>query len=420
MIKSLYPGTFAATLENGIRVITEAIPTAKSVSLGVWIRAGSRDDLPCNAGMAHFIEHLLFKGTKKHDALAISRAIDSVGGFINGATTKEYTCYWIDVPADGLDFAVDLLIEMIKDPLFAAEEIERERKVVFEEIKGMNDDPQQVAFNLFSAGLWQERHPLSSPVLGSRETIAHIDRDAIVDFYQRLYSPDNMVIAACGALDHNRFIERVALLFNGIENNAIGHTRRPPQIRMDHNRHRRDTAQSHIYVALPGFAVGDQDRFALEALITVFGSGMSSRLFRIIREERAIAYDVGSLLNLYSDGGAVVTYAALSPQKVDETIEIILREIEQLSRDGISAQELHLVKTKLKGNFTLSLEAHSNRMARLGARACIGNEILSPEQVIDKLDNLTLADIGQVIDRVIGANQRTLLEKINLTVVGPP
>lgn len=419
MIRSLYPGAFTAVLENGIRVITEVIPTAKSVSLGVWIRAGSRDDLPCNAGMAHFVEHLLFKGTKKHDALAISRVIDSVGGFINGATSKEYTCYWVDVPADGLDRAVDLLIEMVKDPRFAAEEIERERRVVLEEIKGMNDDPQQVAFNLFSAGLWQEQHPLSSPVLGSCETIAHINRDAIVDFYQRLYSPDNMVIVACGALDHNRFIERVALLFDGVENNAIGCTRRPPQIRMDHNRHRRDTEQSHIYIALPGLAASDQDRFSLDTLITVFGSGMSSRLFRIIREEKAIAYDVGSLLNLYSDGGAVVTYAALSPQKVDETIEIILAEIEQLSRDGISAQELQLATTKLKGNFTLSLEIHSNRMARLGASACIGNKILSPEQVLDELDNVTLADIRQVIDRVINTNQRTLLEKINLTVVGP-
>jgi predicted Zn-dependent peptidase len=419
VIKSLYPGAFAARLENGIRIITEVIPTAKSVSLGVWVKAGSRDDLPCNAGTAHFIEHLLFKGTKEHDALAISRAIDSVGGSINGATSKEYTCYWVDVPVAGLDLATDLLIEMVKEPLFSPEDLERERSVILEEINGMNDDPHQVAFNLFSAGLWQEQHPLSYPILGLDETIAHIDRDAIADFYQRLYSPNNMVIVACGALDPNRFSKRVAQLINGIENNATGYTRRPPQLRMDYNRHRRDTAQSHIYIALPGLTASDQDRFALDALITAFGSGMSSRLFRIIREERALSYDVGSFLNLYSDGGTVVTYAVLSPQKVDETIEIILEEIERLSRDGISAAELQLAKTKLKGSFTLSLEVHANRMARLGSRACLDNKILSPAQVIDRLDNLTLADIRQVIDRVINTNQRPLREKINLTVVGP-
>ncbi len=419
MIKSLYPGVSTAVLENGMRVMTEVIPTAKSVSLGVWIRAGSRDDPPAQQGMAHFIEHLLFKGTEKYDALAISRAIDSIGGFINGSTAKEYTCYWADIPADGLDLAVDLLIEIVKNPLFDSEEIERERRVVLEEINGMNDDPQQVAFNLFSAGLWCKQHSLSFPILGSCASIAHIDREAIVNFYQRLYSPNNIVITACGALNQNRFIERVAQQFNGIKNNTISCTRNPPQIRTDHDRHRRETTQSHIYIAFPGLSVDDRDMFALDALITVFGSGMSSRLFRIIREERAIAYDVGSFMNLYSDGGAVVTYAALPPQKVDETINIILAEIEQLCKEGISAQELQLAKRKLIGNFILSLEIHSNRMARLGARACINNKILSPKQVIDKLENLTLTDIRQVIDRVIDPNQKTLLEKINLTVVGP-
>lgn len=413
MIEELYPGVFRTRLENGLTVLGEEVPSSLSVSVGVWVRVGSRDDPGAYPGLSHFLEHLLFKGTETRDATQISREIDAVGGYINGATGKESTFYYADVPADGLPVALDILADLVQHPAFAVEELEKERGVILEEIRAHDDDPDQYSYDLFVSGLWKDGHPLSRPVLGEKETIENASAETLAAFHRRFYRPANMVVVGCGTLNREQFVASVARHFNSTRVGPVALDRVPPEINPGRIRHSREIGQVQLYFGLPGSTASDDDRFPLEVVNTVLGGGMSSRLFRLIREERGLAYAVTSSVARYSDAGAWIIYAGIAPKNLQTVVNITLSEIDRLRRQGISEEELKLAKAKLRGHLILGLETNSGRAARLGDAAVNGREILSPEELMHRVDGVNQEDIARVLDRF------ARLDLANLAAIGP-
>ncbi|MEA3356043.1 MAG: pitrilysin family protein [Candidatus Bipolaricaulota bacterium] len=412
MIKSIYPGAFSARLANGVRILAEEVPTSRAVSLGIWIKAGSRDDPPSLPGLAHFLEHLIFKGTPTRDAARISREIDSIGGRINGATGKEFTFYYVDVPAAGLPTALEVLTDLVGHPALLPQEIDKERGVVLEEIRGHHDDPEQVAYDLFIAGLWRDKNPISRTVLGEGKTIASLKRQQLVKFHRRLYQPENMFLVACGAVDHESLFSKAERLFDGKSSTPVP-KRKTPHIKGGRMWHHRPTGQTHVYMGLPAPAVAEGDRFPLEVVNMILGGGSGSRLFRSIREERGLAYAISSSTNYYSDTGAWLVYAGAAPESVETILDLMQEELSRLKEDGVTQGELSLAKAKLKGNLILAMEANNYLMTRLGTAAVKNGELLSPDEVLARLKAVSKRDIARAIDRFLQ------LDSMNLTVVGP-
>lgn len=433
MIEPLYHGVFSATLESGLRILVEEVPSSRSASVGLWINAGSRDDPQSAPGSAHFLEHLMFKGTPSRDAVTISREIDALGGHLNGVTGKESTCYYADLPGDSLPTAIEILADLVQHPTFDPAELELERGVVLEEIRGHDDDPEQYAYALFTAGLWHGlypngaspnradtnradtngAHPLSRSVLGDKSTIESVTRTQLIEHHSHLYRPDKMVLAVCGAVNAAAVIELAGDLFTPSPHPPTPVARSRPHLKSGRCHHERKTAQTHVYLALPGADAQDEDRFAHAVVNTIFGGGMSSRLFRLIREERGLAYAVSSSSIHYSDAGFWLIYAGVAPKNAAETVDLVLSQVDRLQQKGITPDELSLAKAKLRGNLIRDLESNSNRMSRLGGAAIAEREILSPDTLIARLDAVSEDDTRRVIARFADA------DRANLAVVGP-
>jgi len=412
--ESLYDRAYTARLENGLRIFVEEDPRSRSVSVGTWIKVGGRDDPAEFPGLSHFIEHLAFKGSKTRDAAQISREIDSVGGNLNAATGRESTVFYADAPAEGLGTAIDLLSDLVQSPAFDPEKIELERTVVLDEIRGHEDDPESSAFDLFIDGVWAGTHPLSRSVLGAAEAVGTAPETEIVAHYQRNYRPEGMVVAACGAIDVGAFVDGVAALYEAsVGPSSDCESRSAPTFSIGRTHHNRKTGQTHIYFALPGSTATDPDRYPLEVLNVLLGDGTSSRLFRAIREDRGLAYSVGSTVLRYSDAGLWMIYAGTAPKHAAEVREEIERELERLREAGIDEVELSLAKARLRGLFILGMESNANRAMRLGTAAISGREILSPDEVLSDLDAVGLSDIDRVLNRFL------VMEKLHLTTVGP-
>ncbi len=409
----LYQGLSEVILDNGMRVLVEEVPHSRSVSVGLWARVGSRDDPASQPGIAHFVEHMLFKGTPTRSAREISRQIDALGGQINGATGKESTFYYAEAPASALQEVLEIIADITQHPAFAPEELERERGVVLEEIRGRDDDPEQQAYDLFNAGLWQESHPLARPVLGKRETIDSVSRDTLISFHSSFYQPERMILVVCGAADTTSIVNLASRLFDGASQEAPDSLRRSPILKSDRVSHTRDTGQTHIYIGLPAPDARSDDRFAAEVVNAILGGGMSSRLFIHVREEQGLAYAVSSSVISYSDAGLWLTYAGIAPENVDRTLDILLEELSALRRTGVRPEEIHLAQAKLRGNFILDLESNINHMARLGSAAITGGEILSPDEVIARIDAVSVDDAQRVIEAYIDS------ATMNIAVVGP-
>jgi len=412
--RELYEGAHEAELENGLRILVEEVPQSRSVSVGLWVRAGSRDDPSDAPGIAHFIEHLAFKGTARRDAARISREIDAVGGHLNAATGKESTFYYADVPADGLPTAVDVLADLVFAPRFDADQIELERNVVLEEIRGHLDDPEQTAYDLFAAGLWNDGHALSRPVLGSPEAITAVSRAQITAHHERCYRPENAVVVACGAVNPAALVEQVrSLLGVAVNGGETPAQRATPAFHAERLHHERATGQTHVYFGLAGPNSSNDDRFPLEVVNSVLGYGPSSRLFRSIREDRGLAYAVASNLTCYSDCGLWLTYAGVAPQTVSSVADLVSTEFERLRSEPIPEDELELAKAKLRGHLILGLETNGNRAVRLATAAMHRREILSPDDLLARLDRIDPEEGQQVVDRYLRP------DAMNLTTVGP-
>ena len=412
--EGLYHRAYTAHLGNGLRILIEENPQSRSVSIGTWIAVGSRDDSTTNPGLAHFIEHLAFKGTATRDAAQISRAIDSVGGSLNAATGRESTVFYADVPADGMSTALDLLADLVLHPAFASEKIDLERTVVLDEIRGHQDDPEAMAFDQFIAAVWGDDHPLSRPVLGTKRGIESVAESSISDYHQRNYRPTRMVVAAAGAVDAETVINQVSARFGAVATEQVaGGERVAPQFRSERNHYHRTTGQTHIYLALPGPATGDPDRYALEVVNVLLGDGTSSRLFRAVREDRGLAYSVGSTVMRYTDGGLWMLYAGTSPKLAPQVRDLLERELVSLREQAPDEAEIALAKARLRGLFILGMESNANRAMRLGTAAITGREIHAPDQVLARLEAVSSSDVKAVIERFLQP------ERLHVTTVGP-
>jgi predicted Zn-dependent peptidase len=405
-------------LPGGLRIVTEAMPTVRSVTVGIWVGVGSRDEAPSLAGASHYLEHLLFKGTRRRDAMTISSAIDAVGGEMNAFTSKEYTCFYARVLDTDLPLAVDMVCDLVTSSVIKAADVESERGVILEEIAMHEDDPTDMVHDQFAQVLFGTG-PLGRPVLGSVESIESIGRSAIAGYYRRRYRPQDMVVAVAGNVDHAAVVRLVKAAF--VTAGMADGEAAPAGPRLGAQRAagaggvrvvRRTTEQANVVLGTPGMSRRDDRRFALGVLNAALGGGMSSRLFQEVREKRGLAYSVYSYHAQYADTGLFGIYAGCVPRKVDDVLAICREEVEKVTSHGITAEELERGKGQLRGSLVLGLEDTGSRMSRIGKAELVYGELLSVDNIIDRINNVSLDEVSAVAAEVLTATP-------TLAVVGP-
>jgi predicted Zn-dependent peptidase len=396
------------TLPNGLRVITETMPSLRSVAMGCWVDTGTRDENGNEAGVSHFLEHLLFKGSEKLSAREVNETLDAIGAESNAFTSKEATCYWTRLMDQDLAVGMDVLAEIIQRPAFRLREIDSERQVVVEEINMNEDDPSDVVFENFTTAVFAG-HPLQEPVLGTRESIRSMTRDDIHGYWKRRYGAGSLVVAAAGSVDHDAVVEMVAERFGDWSGYPVDHDdTAPTQVVPKVILTRRETEQAHLVLGGPGLARSDERRWAFEVLNHVMGSGMSSRLFREVREERGLAYAIYGFKLAYSDNGAWGVHVGTTPHQTDTALNVIRAELTKVVEEGITPEELERAKGSMRGGLALSLEDANSRMVRLGRDELAGMPHLSVDERLEKLDGVDLEMVKSVAADVYGAPVRVM------------
>jgi predicted Zn-dependent peptidase len=395
-------------LDNGIRVVTEAMPELRSVAIGFWAGTGSRDEAEPLAGASHFLEHLLFKGTATRSAQDIAEAVEAVGGEMNAFTTKEYTAYYVRILDESLDLALDILSDVVWSPAFRPDEVDCERQVILEEIRMHEDTPDELVHSLFAEALFPDQ-TIGREVLGRDETIEAMTRDEIAGFHSSHYKTGNIVVAAAGNVSHDQVVEKVAARFAGQsgerEPRVLGQPRSADAMKVL----TRPTEQAHLVLGMTGLSRSDPDRYALSVLNHVIGGGMSSRLFQEIRERRGLAYSVYSYRAAFEDTGMFAVYAGTAPARAPAVLEIVHRELDRLVEDrGVNTGELERAKGHFKGQLALSLEGSSARMERVGRSELTSGEVLGVDELVERIDAVTDEDVARVIDRVLAGAPRVL------------
>lgn len=399
-------------LPNGVRIISEEIDHVRSVAIGLWIGAGSRDEEVSFEGISHFIEHMFFKGTSKRSARELAESLETVGGQLNAFTTKEYTCFYAKVLDEDLDLAIDVLSDMFFSSVFDEKEIEKEKKVVIEEIKMYEDSPDELIHDLFSEYVWND-HPLGKPILGTEESIRSLNREKILHYLSQHYAPDNLVISVAGNIKHDDIYKKLSGLYGEFKRGGKRVLEGTPTGHIIERFNPKETEQMHLILGVPGLGQDDPDIYPMHIVNNIMGGGLSSRLFQEIREQRGLAYSVYSYHSTYVDTGLFAIYAGTSPTNTSEVVECILKEINDLKKNGITMTELERTKAQIKGNLYLGLESVSSRMSRLGKTELTYNRVLTPEEVVEKLEKVTLEDVSGVIERLWKK------EKISLAMIGP-
>ena len=401
-------------LDNGIRLVTERIPTLKSVTIGIWVDVGSRDEVPAEAGYSHFIEHMFFKGTATRTATDISKEIDGLGGEINAFTTRETTTFYVKVLDQHLPKALDLLSDLFLRSRLEKKEIEKEKQVIREEIRMVQDDPEDLVQDLHTK-LVMGGHPLSRPILGKESTIAQITRRDLLRYIDVHYRPERIVIAVAGNFDQPKLEATIARVFGkyGHSSLALPSKRWPPDICCGVTMKQKPLEQVHLCVGLPGVAAGHKDRYAVYALNSVLGGSVSSRLFQEIREKRGLSYSIYSFLSGYSDGGTITIYAGTQAREVERVLDLVCREIRKLARQGIDPTELRRTKDQMKGGLMLSLESSHSRMNKLAKDELIAGTHTTLEDMLKEIDAVTEQQISRV------AQDSFVSKRIALTALGP-
>jgi predicted Zn-dependent peptidase len=405
-------------LPGGIRVITEAVPGVRSVAFGVWIGVGSRDESPSLSGASHYLEHLLFKGTKRRDALSIAAALDEVGGELNAFTAKEYTCYYARVLDTDLPIAVDVVCDMVLSSVLASKEVDNERGVILEEIAMHDDDPGDQVHDTFADLIWPT-DPLGRPVLGTIDSIAAMSRKSIAGYYRRRYRSDQLVITAAGNITHSALVALVkkALATIDIDDSLSPAAprlagKRAPNFSIGTAVRSRPTEQANIVYGLRGMSRHDERRFALGVLNAALGGGMSSRLFQEIRELRGLAYSVYSFASHYADTGVFGVYAGCHPDRATEVVELCREQLALAAANGISAEELTRGKGQMRGGLVLGLEDTGSRMSRLGKAELVYGELMTVDEILAKIESVTLDDTRNVAAELLAPPG-------SLAVIGP-
>ena len=399
-------------LDNGIRVLSETIPHHDAVSIGVWVLTGSRDEKDDQNGVSHFIEHLLFKGTETRTAQDIARTIDSVGGSMNGFTGRECTCFHTKVLKSHLDLAVDLLADILLHSAFDPQEIERERSVILQEVKMVEDTPDDYVHDLFNRAFWGN-HPMGQPVLGRTEKIRSLSREQIIGYFQEQYQPSRMIVAVAGNVDHERVLDLVGQAFGKVPKGSKRVDRLKPETYSEVSLLERGTEQVHLCLGTKGLAYVSPRRFASFVLNTVLGGGVSSRLFQEIREKRGLAYSIFSYASSYMDTGFLAVYGAADKDTVGQVVELILREFETLRCSPIRKEELAMSREQLRANLLLSLENSDNRMTRLAKNEIYFHRFLPVEEVIDQIDRVMIDQVRELCDDLLRPKH------FCLTLLGP-
>ncbi|WP_219416709.1 M16 family metallopeptidase [Pseudonocardia nigra] len=414
------PGVSRTDLPGGLRVVTEPVPGVRSVSLGIWIGIGSRDESPEQAGAAHYLEHLLFKGTRRRTAAAIAEEFDAVGGELNAFTAKEHTCYYAQVLDTDLPLAVDVLADVVTDAVLAPADVEVERGVVLEEIAMRDDDPEDLLGELFDEALFGD-HPLGRPVIGSEESIRRMSRTTLHDFWRGRYTTPRMVVAAAGNLVHADLVDLVgaalggAALQAGTDAEAVGPRAGEivalgggPRLVLRSE----DTEQAHLMLGVPGLARHDPRRTALTVLNTALGGGPSSRLFQQVREQRGLAYSVYSAVTSYADAGSLSVYTGCAPERLDEVAAVVRAVLAEVASEGLTPAEVARAQGNLRGGLVLGLEDTPSRMNRLGRSELDHGRQRAVAESLDRIAAVTPEQVAKVAGDLLAA-------PLTAAVVGP-
>jgi predicted Zn-dependent peptidase len=400
------------TLANGIQVITEEVPNVHSVSLGIWVEAGSRDEARNENGISHFIEHMLFKGTKRRTARQIAKEIDSVGGVLNAFTSKEFSSFYAKVLSEHLPVALDLLFDLYLNSTFSAEEMEKERQVIAQEINMVEDTPDEYIHDLFSESFWP-RHSLGFPILGRLETIGRMNRAWLREFFVQNYLGVEPVLVAAGRLKHEDFLRPVEERLGRIHLRPKERQSRPPRPHPQVFVKNKKLEQVHLLLGTQGFSASHPRRYVFSVLNTILGGGMSSRLFQEIREDRGLAYSVYSFLSSFRDSGMLGVYVGTGDNTLSAVLRIILREMKKMAGDFVKPKELRSAKEQLKGNLLLSLESTDSRMGRLAKSEIYFNRFVTTEEIIEGIERVSAGEVADL------AQQLFRPESLSLTLLGP-
>lgn len=384
-------------LSNGIRVITETLPAAHSVTVGIWVTAGSRFEEPGEEGIAHFVEHMLFKGTSRRSARAIAAEIDSVGGVLNAFTSREYSCYYAKVMAEKLPLAIDLLANLFLDSIFDLDELEKERRVILQEISMQEDVPEDLVHDIFNRHFW-DSSSLAHPILGYRDSVSGLSREQLLAFVRRNYGGGRILICAAGRVEHQDLVARISATFSAVGPGTAPLPAAVPVGKRQLNVLPRELEQVHLCLGLQAFSHRHPDRYAAVLLNTILGGSMSSRLFQSVREERGLAYSIYSYLEAHSDCGALVLYAGVAAEDAVEVVQLMLHELRRFKHETVTVEELTAAREQLKGHLLLSLESTDNCMTRLAQNEIYLGRSQSVEETLQRLDSVTATDLRNVAE----------------------
>ncbi len=410
-------------LDNGIRVVTEEIPFVKSASLGIWVEVGSRDEADAEAGLSHFAEHMFFKGTARRSARQIAQEMDGLGGELNAFTSREITAFYAKVVDEHLPRAVDLLSDLFRHSVFSPVEIEREKKVVLEEIKMVEDDPEDLVHDLHTANVWSGSS-IGRPILGDVKIIRAISRRKILDYLSRKYLPDRIVISVAGRFNRSALIKQLNRTFRtfgrmsdlgmaGGRFKICPPTAQPPAAGGRLVIRRKKLEQAHLCLGLPGLPLTHRDRYGLYALNTLLGGGLSSRLFQEVREKRGLVYSIYSHFSGFKDAGMLTVYAASSPKVVRQVLNVTIRELRRLRERGVRSDELRRAVNQMKGGTLLSLESTNSRMSRLARDEIFFGRFFTLDETLGEINKVSKRQVRRLSEELIDTRN------LSLTVLGP-
>jgi predicted Zn-dependent peptidase len=399
-------------LDNGIRVLTKSMPHVRSVSMGVWVDVGARDESAAENGLSHLIEHMIFKGTRRRSAYDIAKEFDAIGGHTNAFTSFETTCYHAKVMDSRLESMVDILSDIFLNSVFDPVEIERERPVILQEISMSEDNPEDHLQTLAGKAVWGDS-PLGRTILGTRENVSGFTSRDVKHFFKRLYQPERILISAAGNLDHRQIVDRVRGGFEKIDLGNGFPERTTPPIQSTTGVFHRELEQEHICINTPGIAISDPRRFAFSVLNTILGGNMSSRLFQDIREQRGLAYSVYSFASSYIDNGLFGLYAGVAPGNTELSLDLMLKQLDRLQREPVGLDELADAKEFIKGNLLLAAESNDNQMVRLAQNEINFGKYIPVSEVVAQIEAVTADDV-QALATQLFADRR-----FSLTLLGP-
>jgi len=403
---------------SGLRIVTEEVPSVRSAAVGIWVNVGSRDETPAVAGASHFLEHLLFKGTKRRSALEISSSIEEVGGEMNAFTSKEYTCFYARVIDTDLPMAIDVVSDLITSSIVSALDVDAERKVVLEEIAMRDDDPSDLVHDLYAETYYGDTQ-LGRPILGTVESIKSMSRNAVFNYYKKRYLPQDLVVAVAGNIKHKKVVEMVE---RALSADGFLDVKGAPQIRGNEGIRKakqisvglmtRKTEQAHMFYGMEGVARHDDRRFAMGILASALGGGMSSRLFQEIREKRGLAYSVYAYAQQFAGSGQIGFYAGCNPTKAIEVIEIIREVLHNVAEHGMTHEEINRAKGAVRGSLVLSQEDSGSRMSRIGKNEIVYGHVMGFDEILKEISSVTHEDVRKVASEF-------LTKTPTLALVGP-